>query len=383
MAHIEADRVKETTTTVGTGDITLGGAVSGFQAFSATMANGDTTWYCIAGGAEWEIGLGTWNTGNTLTRTTVLKSSNANALVNFSAGTKDIFQTIPADNLGHLEPDGSVEFNAVATDPATPPGGILKMYAKTIGGRTIPKWVGPSGVDTPIQPFLGMNTIRSLYLGSAVSATTLVLGYNFAYTMVAGGTNVQTTAATGSLKSRTRLGRLVSAATAGAMANIKGNYLECGRETGFFFVARFALDLLIANNLGFWGLYASTTAAAATINHVTSTAVAKVGLAIATNTGNWQLVACSGTAVTATDLGATFPVNTTDLMELVLFCAPGGTSISYRVTNLTTGATTTGALSTNIPGATTYMTLLETLSNNATASAVQWSFKSMYLETDY
>lgn len=383
MAHIEADRVKETTTVTGTGAATLLGAVTGFQAFSATMANADTTWYCIAGGAEWEIGLGTWNTGNTLTRTTVLKSSNANAAVSFSAGTKDVFQTVPADSLGHLEPDGTSEFNAVSADPTTPPTGILKLYAKTIGGRTMPKWMGPSGVDTPIQPFLGMNTIRSLNLGTAVSATTLVIGYNFAYTMVAGGTNVQTTAATGSLKSRTRLGRLVSAATGGSMANIKGNYLECSRETGFFFVQRFALDVLIASNLGFWGLYASTTAAAATIDHVTSTAVAKLGLAMSSNTGNWRLVQCSGAAVTATDLGVTFPVNTTDLMELVMFCAPGGTGISYRVTNLTTGATVSGTMNTNIPGATTYLTLLNSLSNNATASAIQWSFKSMYLETDF
>ncbi len=116
---------------------------------------------------------------------------------------------------------------------------------------------------------------------------------------------------------------------------------------------------------------------------MTSTAVAKLGLALNVNTGNWKLVECSGAAVTATDLGASFPINTTDMMELVMFCAPGGTSISYRVTNMTTGATVSGTMNTNIPGATVYMTPLASLSNNATASAVKWSHKVIYLETDY
>lgn len=95
MAHIVTDRVRETTTTTGTGNITLGGAVSGFQDFDSQMANADTTVYAIAHrtAAEWEVGLGTWNTGNTLSRTTVVRSSNSNAAVNLSAGTKDIFMT--------------------------------------------------------------------------------------------------------------------------------------------------------------------------------------------------------------------------------------------------------------------------------------------------
>jgi hypothetical protein len=94
MAHVNSDRVKETTTTTGTGAITLDGAVTGFEAFSAALAANDTCYYCIAGGAEWEVGYGTYNT--TLTRTTVYASSNADAAVNFSAGTKEVFITLPA-----------------------------------------------------------------------------------------------------------------------------------------------------------------------------------------------------------------------------------------------------------------------------------------------
>lgn len=93
MAHVLSDRVKETTTTTGTGAVTLLGAVSQYQAFSSVLADGDTTLYAIVGqsGTEWETGLGTWNTGGTLTRTTVYQSSNSDTVVTFSAGTKDVF----------------------------------------------------------------------------------------------------------------------------------------------------------------------------------------------------------------------------------------------------------------------------------------------------
>mgnify|MGYP003349257172 CR=1 FL=1 len=91
MAFVLADRVKETTTTTGTGTVTLAGAATGFQSFSV-IGNGNTTYYTIAGQgtAEWEVGIGTYtSSGTTLARTTVISSSNAGSLVNFSAGTKD------------------------------------------------------------------------------------------------------------------------------------------------------------------------------------------------------------------------------------------------------------------------------------------------------
>ena len=97
MAIVLKDRVKETTTTTGTGTITLAGAVSGFQSFAA-IGNGNETFYTIAGGGEWEVGIGTYtSSGTTLSRDTVLESSNSGSLVNFSAGTKDVFVTYPAE----------------------------------------------------------------------------------------------------------------------------------------------------------------------------------------------------------------------------------------------------------------------------------------------
>ena len=98
MAFVLADRVKETSTTTGTGTFTLAGAATGFQSFSA-IGNANTTYYTIAlqGGSEWEVGIGTYTaSGTTLSRDTVLASSNSGSLVNFSAGTKDVFCDYPA-----------------------------------------------------------------------------------------------------------------------------------------------------------------------------------------------------------------------------------------------------------------------------------------------
>src|SRR3982751_3099226 len=91
MAHKIANRVKETSTTTGTGTYTLAGAVTGFQAFTAVLSNTDTTFYLAEDGTNWEIGIGTFTTsGTTLARTTILFSSNSNAAVNWGAGTRNI-----------------------------------------------------------------------------------------------------------------------------------------------------------------------------------------------------------------------------------------------------------------------------------------------------
>lgn len=112
MAFIIKDRVKENTTSTGTGDVSLGGAAATFDTFQSYMSNGDTTYYAIvhttSGTDEWEVGLGTWNTGNTITRTTVLAGSNGTSAVNFSAGTKDVFMTYPASKAVYADANGSV-----------------------------------------------------------------------------------------------------------------------------------------------------------------------------------------------------------------------------------------------------------------------------------
>ena len=101
MALVIANRVKETTTTAGTGTVTLLGASTGFQSFAA-IGNANTTYYTIASqtGNEWEVGIGTYSTsGTTLARTTVLSNSSGTqpSALSFSAGTKDVFVTYPSE----------------------------------------------------------------------------------------------------------------------------------------------------------------------------------------------------------------------------------------------------------------------------------------------
>ena len=99
MALVVKDRVKETTATTGTGTVTLGGAATGYQAFSA-IGDGNTTYYAITDTAtgDWEVGLGTYTaSGTTLSRDTILESSNSGSAVNLSAGTKLVFCTYPAE----------------------------------------------------------------------------------------------------------------------------------------------------------------------------------------------------------------------------------------------------------------------------------------------
>ena len=101
MALVIANRVKETTTTAGTGTVTLLGASAGFQSF-AVIGNANTTYYTIAGqtGSQWEVGIGTYTSAGTLlARTTVLSNSSGTqpSKIDFSAGTKDVFVTYPAE----------------------------------------------------------------------------------------------------------------------------------------------------------------------------------------------------------------------------------------------------------------------------------------------
>ena len=104
MALVINDRVKETSTTTGTGTFTLAGAETGFETFSTAIGNTNTTYYAISlrGGSEFEVGLGTVGAG-TLARTTIISSSNSDNAVDFSAGTKDVFCTLPASKAMYLD----------------------------------------------------------------------------------------------------------------------------------------------------------------------------------------------------------------------------------------------------------------------------------------
>ena len=144
MAFVIADRVRETTTTTGTGTITLAGAVTNFETFTANLSNSDTTYYAIVDNTNgaFEVGLGTFTSSGTTLARSVLASSNSNNLVDFGAGTKDVFITIPASKM--VVEDGS---NNVAI------GGTVTATAFSGSGASL------TGVDVvnDTSPQLGGN----------------------------------------------------------------------------------------------------------------------------------------------------------------------------------------------------------------------------------
>lgn len=126
MALVVKDRVKENTATTGTGSVTLAGAVYGFQTFSSTLSDGDTTYYAIVDGitGDFEVGLGTYSTG-VLSRDTILESSNSGSVVSLASGTKEVFITYPAEKSVYLD----------ASDNVTLPGNL--ELSGTVDGRDI------------------------------------------------------------------------------------------------------------------------------------------------------------------------------------------------------------------------------------------------------
>jgi len=123
MALVINDRVKESSTTTGVGTFDLDGVVSGFEGFVAGIGTGNTTYYTIfnQGTTEWEVGVGTVTdaTPDTLARTTVISSSNSDAAVNFTSGTKDVFCTLPASKAIYLD----------TSTPAVPVGAASAGFA--------------------------------------------------------------------------------------------------------------------------------------------------------------------------------------------------------------------------------------------------------------
>ncbi len=110
MALELQDRVLETASSPGTGTVTLLGASLGYQAFSTALTSGSTTYYTIAdlGGANWEVGVGTFTSPDQLTRDTVLSSSNGGAAVDFTTGTQNVFITYPSEKSVNLDGSGNV-----------------------------------------------------------------------------------------------------------------------------------------------------------------------------------------------------------------------------------------------------------------------------------
>ena len=388
MAHISQDRVKETTTTTGTGAITLAGAGTGFRTFASVMAASDTCYYTISGGAEWEVGLGTFNT--TLTRTTVYASSNAGAAVNFSAGTKDVYITAPARGLVEFDPDGAIDLPVVATEPPAPPAGNLSFYSRSIAGRILPKIVGPSGIDTILQVGLSGN---SVFMLAPQSGTTAPLVWGGTLTTAA-TMSVQQTIASANPWQATWRKRFQTSTTSGTNTGCRTAYTQWFRGNatgfgGFFFRAQLGQNINLNGSQCFVGLCASTGALGTGAGAV-SALVNMIGMGFDTtdaSSGNWQFYRNDGTGTAVkVDLGATNAArNTTHGYDMIIFCPPGAaTEIFVRIINLHSGATVLDtSYTTDLPAVNTGMAFKAECNNGAVSQATNIEIAKVYIETDY
>jgi hypothetical protein len=190
MALVVYDRVQETTTTSGTGSVTLLGAVSGFQSF-AVVGNTNTTYYTITDGAQWEVGIGTYSTsGPTLARTTVLSNSNGNTTpITLSGGTAQVFVTYTAEKSVNLDASGNV----------TPLGTIA---SGTWQGTTVGVSYGGTGVTASsggnsvvlrdVNQNTSLNNIFRNITSTVSAAGTTVLTAASSFTQVLTGSTTQT-----------------------------------------------------------------------------------------------------------------------------------------------------------------------------------------------
>lgn len=398
MAHITEDRVLETSTTTGTGALTLAGAVTGFRAFGSVMTSpSDTCFYSLwavdsNGNAtgDFECGLGTYSGANTLTRTTVLESSNAGAAVNLSAGTKYVALSLLAGRTLQLNNELATTFPAVTAEPAAAATDTLKLYAKKIAGRMIPKIIGPSGIDTILQVGLSGNAV---FMVAPANGTTAPTAWGGTLTTAATMSAQQTIASANPWQATWRK-RFQTSTTAGNLSGMRTAYTRYFRGNaagygGFFFRAKFGQNINLNGAQCFVGLCASTGALAATAGAV-SALVNMIGMGYDTtdaSTGNWQLFRNDGSGTaTKVDLGATNAArNTTHGYDLIIFCPPGAaTEIFVRIVNLHSGATVLDtSYTTDIPAVNTGMAFKAEVNNGAVAAAANLEVAKVYIETDY
>jgi hypothetical protein len=312
-----------------------------------------------------------------------------------AAGAGGSTGQVQFNNAGALAGAGDVTIHdgdlvlAVNAAVTQPPAGV-KISSLQIGGRSLLAFKDAStAADAPLQPTFAQNRI-CIWQGASGSNAPVALGIA---TLTATGTATSANIATTNRQTRTqRLEYLVTTASTSAVAGWRYPNLgwtvggAAAGEGGFFYVCRWgpATGVATATKRAFVGM-TNTTAAPTNVEPSTITNI--VGMGWDAADANIQIMHRGTAAITKVNLGASFPVPTTDrtkAYELVMFSPPGSTqSVSYTVTDLGTGATASGTINTNMPTTTTLLTQRGWMSVGGTSSVIGIALMSCYLETDY
>lgn len=287
--------------------------------------------------------------------------------------------------LGGPSTSAGLPFPDMSSTPLTPASGVT-LYSSAIASRSTLSMLRSDGVSSPVQSGFGFRTI-GIIAGESPTAAFSTTGSMVAAS-VTGTLTARAPTTTNLMTSLSRTG-IVSAATAGSVTSVssaskvwRGNASGLG---GFFIVMRFAISdasLVTTANM-FAGIIAGGSFLNTDVAPSTKTFI--LGIGCDNGDTHLQLYAAGTAAQARTDLGASFPVNTTntDTYELVLYAAPNSTVVNYRVRRLSTGDTATGSISATAQlfDTSTFMEPEIFRSNGGTASAVGIDVSQIYMES--
>lgn len=358
------------------------------QAFirSITVVNTDT-------GASHTIQLFRGGTAAANAITPVITLA-ANGVVNYEDGKGWDNATIVTGNALLNDTHSGYSEYAAISNPSAPSSGYLRIFAKSIAGRVMPKWIPPSGVDNPMQPALFGNNIVTYMPSSSTNGGTATLG-GLGVSWTAGGTVSHPTPSAGMYTQmrRTQYSNVVTTtnqtlgiiSTASGLPSFwRGNSAGMG---GFFFFCRFGIELKPADTVRlFVGLTSLATAMTAT--DVSSNTGDFCGIAHDTADGAnvlWFITRDNTTTHKTSISGATLAAG--QGFDFYMFCKPNDSTIYYRLDDINAGTTLVDTSETNnVPRNTIFMGPQITMSNgtaNVTVTTVALSINRVYIESDH
>lgn len=306
------------------------------------------------------------------------------AVARFNTTTGKLLQ----DSLVTISNQGRI---TMPSDPAiaTPAAGTISFFGRTIAGRAYPAYIGPSGLDSALQPLMARNKVGYWCPQGNSTVVPGVLG--FGAPTVTGFTATARNVATTRQFTRFRRLGYVTEPTVGAVGQWRISVAQFtvgngSGEGGFTYIIRFGISDLVtvADARMFMGMNAVVTPT----NVEPSTLTTCVGVGHGAADTNLKIFYGGSSAQTPIDLGANFPItaNSFEMYELALFCAPTEQTIKYEVTRLSNGTVATGTMSgavgVAVPNSTTLLGPWGYRTNNATALAVGLDVASAYIETD-